>query len=110
MNNNDSYVFTQDIQHFLTIQFFFEEELLNLNKAGKYSRELLPLLESDASCQWKITWPRNSNTSTKKIQNQDKRGLRGKIVPRKEKDRDGRNIVEEVPHFLAQHPNPHHHH
>lgn len=45
MNNNDSYIFMQGIQHFLTIQFFFEEELLNLNKAGKYSKELLPLLE-----------------------------------------------------------------
>lgn len=44
-NKNDSYIFTQGTQHFLTIQFFFEEELLNLNKAGKYSKELLPLLE-----------------------------------------------------------------
>lgn len=40
-----TYIFTQGTQNFLTIQFFFEEELLNLNKAGKYSRELLPLLE-----------------------------------------------------------------
>lgn len=40
-----TYIFTQGTQNFLTIQFFFEEELLNLNKAGKYSKELLPLLE-----------------------------------------------------------------
>lgn len=31
------------------------------------------------------------------------------MVPRKEKGRDGRNIVEEIPRFLAQHSNPHHH-
>lgn len=75
MNNNDSRIFTQGIQHFLTIQLFFEEVLLNLNKAGKHSRELgttTRVMPAVRECmEGKTTWPRNLKATTEKISNQD---------------------------------------
>lgn len=75
MSNNHSHIFTQGIQHFVTIQLFFEEVLLNLNKVRKLSRELttttrvMPVVRE--CMEGKTTWPRNLKATTKKISNQD---------------------------------------
>jgi len=67
-------MFAQGTQYFLKIQLFFEEVLLNLNKAGKYSRELATtarMMPAVRECmEGKTTWPRNLKATTKKMSNQ----------------------------------------
>lgn len=102
MNNYDFPIFTQGIQHFLTIQLFFELVLLNLNKAGKHSRELattVRLMAAVRDCmEEKNTWPRSTRQLLRRYQIKTRANWRENIVPRKEDN--SREIVEERPHFL----------
>lgn len=89
MNNNDSPIFTRDIQHFLTIRLFFEKLLLNLTKGGKHSRELIAttrVMPAVRQCsEGKVAWPRNSKATPRRYRLERAEGE--KIFPWKEENR-----------------------
>lgn len=117
MHNNESHIFTQGIPHFLTIELVFEEVLLNLNKAERYSRDR-PYYhhQCDASFQ---TVHGGGNHLTNKLRGDYQEDIKSKlertegkkVVPRKEEKREQqRNSGRKSTISLAQHPNHHPHH
>lgn len=91
MHNNDSRIFTQGIPHFLTIELFFEEVLLNLNKAEKHSRDRITttrVMPAFRQCmEGETIWPRSLKTTTKKISKLERTEGK-KIAPKKEEKKE----------------------
>lgn len=87
MNNNDSPIFTRDIQHFLTIRLFFEKLLLNLTEGGKHSRELtattrvMPAVRQYS--KGKVAWPRNSKATPRRYRLERAEGEKYFLVRRR---------------------------